>query len=252
MILKPLILVLVINEVGEKFPIARSVLCAFNHKIVSIITEIRHGLHTDNCRFYVFKLLIAQSIWSNWYLGVTDFKDSFLLRANQLDSLPITANSNALAGLVLMQIILIILLNRHQRGWGSLWLEILWVFLWGLLLLQAKQIRIKRTLQAELFFSFLPSSYTLLLLLILSQLVEVAFLNQLLSLSCNAFDRTELGTASDRNLLLIRRHGQVRGPSHHGRRLRMQLILVCRLRRGIICASRWGQVLSWLCIVKFG
>ena len=108
----------------------------------------------------------------------------------------------------------------------------------GLLLLQAKQIRIKRTLQGELSSSLLPSSYTLLLLLILSQLVEVAFLNQLLSLSCNAFDRTELGTASDRNLLLIRRHGQVRGPSHHGGRLRMQLILVCRLRWGIICASR--------------
>ena len=252
MILKPLILVFVVNKVGEKFPIARSVLCAFNHKIVSIIAEIRHGLHTDNCLFDVFKLLVAQGIWLNWYLGVTDFKDSSLLRANQLDSLPIAADSNALAGLVLMHIILIILLNRHQRRWASLWLEILWVVLVGLLLLQAKQIRIKRTLQGELSSSLLPSSYTLLLLLILSQLVEVAILNQLLSLSREALDRTVLGGASDRSLLLVHRHGHVRGPSHHGGRLRMQLDQVCRLRGGMICDWRRGQVISWLCAVKIG
>lgn len=105
----------------------------------------------------------------------------------------------------------------------------------GLLLLQAKQIRIKRTLQGELSSSLLPSSYTLLLLLILSQLVEVAILNQLLSLGREALDRTVLGGASDRSLLLVHRHSHVRGPSHHGGRLRMQLDQVCRLRGGMIC-----------------
>ena len=62
MILKPLILVLVIDKIGEKFPIARSVRRAFNHKIVSVIAEIRHGLHTYNGFFNVFKLLVAQGI----------------------------------------------------------------------------------------------------------------------------------------------------------------------------------------------
>ena len=124
MILKPLILVLVINKVCEKFPIAGSVLVAFNHEIVSIITEIRHSLHTDNCFFDVFKLLVAQGIRRNWYLGVTDFKDSSLLRANQLDGLPIAADSNALTGFVIIHLILIILLNRYQQGRASLsWLE---------------------------------------------------------------------------------------------------------------------------------
>ena len=42
---------------------------------------------------------------------------------NQLDSLPVAANSNTLAGLVLMHLILIILLYLCQRKRATLLLE---------------------------------------------------------------------------------------------------------------------------------
>ena len=62
MILEPLVLLLIINKVGEEFPVARGIIRAFNHEIVSIVTEIRHGLHADYRVLDVLELLVAQGV----------------------------------------------------------------------------------------------------------------------------------------------------------------------------------------------
>lgn len=62
MVLQPFVLILVVNEVREEFPIARCLMRSLNHKVVAIITKIRHALHTNDGIFDVSKLFEAEGI----------------------------------------------------------------------------------------------------------------------------------------------------------------------------------------------
>jgi len=48
MVLKPLILLLVVNEVCEEFPVAWRFLRSLYDKVVAFITKVRHRLHVDD------------------------------------------------------------------------------------------------------------------------------------------------------------------------------------------------------------
>ena len=87
MVLQPLVLVLVIDEVGEQFPVPRRVLVALNHKVVTFVSEIRHNRHAHDSVFDMDQFLEAKRIRSNWNLGVTDFENSMLSWTDQLNDI---------------------------------------------------------------------------------------------------------------------------------------------------------------------
>ena len=87
MVLQPLVLVFVIDEVGEQFPVPRRVLAALNHKVVAFVAEIRHDRHAHDSVFDMDQFLETKSIRSNWNLGVTDFENSVLSWTNQLNDI---------------------------------------------------------------------------------------------------------------------------------------------------------------------
>ena len=62
MVLQPFVLIFVVDEVSEKFPIARCPLPSLNHKVVTIITEIWHTLHTNDGIFNVAELFETEGV----------------------------------------------------------------------------------------------------------------------------------------------------------------------------------------------
>ena len=72
MVLQPLILILVVDEVSQQFPIPRRPLAALNDEVVALVAEIGHRLHVDDLRLNVHQLLVAQGVRADWNLGVLD------------------------------------------------------------------------------------------------------------------------------------------------------------------------------------
>ena len=72
MVLQPLILILVVDEVSQQFPIPGRPLAALNDKVVALVAEIGHCLHVDDLRLNVHQLLVAQGVRADWNLGVLD------------------------------------------------------------------------------------------------------------------------------------------------------------------------------------
>ena len=115
MVLQPLVLIFVVNEVSEEFPVARCLMRSLNHKVITIITKVRHTLHTNNSIFDVTKLFKAEGIRGDRNFGVTDFEHSFRPRTYQLNSLASIGKSDIPLGL-LIDLILLVFLDLREKG----------------------------------------------------------------------------------------------------------------------------------------
>ena len=59
MVLQPLVLVLVVYEVSQQFPIPGCPLAALNDEVVALVAKIGHRLHVDDLGLYMHQLLVA-------------------------------------------------------------------------------------------------------------------------------------------------------------------------------------------------
>ena len=62
MVLQPFVLILVVNEVSEEFPVTRCLMRSLNHKVITVITKIWHTLHTNDGIFDVDELFEAEGV----------------------------------------------------------------------------------------------------------------------------------------------------------------------------------------------
>ena len=115
MVLQPLVLILVVNEISEEFPVARCLMRSLNHKVITIITKVRHALHTNYSTFDVFQLFKTKCIRCNRNLGVTDFEHSFRPRTYQLNRLTGIGKSDIFLGL-LIDLIFLVFLDLREKG----------------------------------------------------------------------------------------------------------------------------------------
>ena len=82
MILQPLILLLIVDEISEEFPVARGVLRSLNDEVVTLITEVGDRLQVYNLLLYMHELLEAEGVTCDGNLGVTDLENAFQLRGD--------------------------------------------------------------------------------------------------------------------------------------------------------------------------
>ena len=115
-VLQPLVLVLVVHEVCQQFPVTRRVLGTLDHEIVAVVAEVGHRLHPHYSVLDVLQFLKPQRIRSDRNLGVSDSQNAFLSRANQFDSRPVSGDSYTLLRLSLLHLIFIIFLNLVEQG----------------------------------------------------------------------------------------------------------------------------------------
>ena len=197
MVLQPFVLILVVNEVSEEFPIARCLMRSLNYKVVAVITEIWHTLHTNDSAFDVAQLFEAEGVWGNRNFRVTDFEHAFRPRTHQLNSLTVIGKSNISLGL-LVDFILLVFLDLRKKGRVLRIGEKIWVFFLLLFIEVLKKAHgVIKFRQAAL--SFLSNLIFLYLLLVLAELMEVTLLNKLLASSHLALE------AQHTLILLIRR-----------------------------------------------
>ena len=62
MVLQPFVLILVVNEVSEEFPVTRCLMRSLNHKVITVIPKIWHTLHTNDGIFDVDELFEAKGV----------------------------------------------------------------------------------------------------------------------------------------------------------------------------------------------
>ena len=115
MILEPLVLVLIVDEVGQESPVTRGVTGALNHEIVALVAEVRHGLHAHDCVLYVDQFFEAEGVRGDWYFGVTDLKDTILGWTDELNRVAIF-DPDTLLSLFYCGVFLIMLLDLWQDG----------------------------------------------------------------------------------------------------------------------------------------
>ena len=76
-VLEPLVLVLVVDEVSEQAPVTRGLLRAFDDEIVALVAEVRHRLHIDDLILDVHELLEAKCIARDGNLRIANLKHAF-------------------------------------------------------------------------------------------------------------------------------------------------------------------------------
>ena len=105
MILQPLVLVLVVHEVSQQPPVTRSVGTSLDYEVVSFVAEIRHRRHANNCILNVGQLLEAQCVRCDRNLRVLNPQDALLIRADKLNRLAISCQSDKLTVLLLVKLL---------------------------------------------------------------------------------------------------------------------------------------------------
>ena len=81
-ILEPLVLILIIDEVGKELPVTRGIRCSFYHIVIPVITKVWHRGHAYYRVFNMLQLLESEGVRGYWYLGVTDSHDCGLVGAD--------------------------------------------------------------------------------------------------------------------------------------------------------------------------
>ena len=122
MVLQPLVLVLVVDEVGEQFPVTGRVLAPLDHEVITIVAKVRHRGHANDSVLDMHQLLEAQMVRSYGYLGVLDLHNGALIRTDQLDGVLVAlGHPDEAAGLLrALCHVLVHLPNLVQvlgRGW---------------------------------------------------------------------------------------------------------------------------------------
>ena len=77
MILEPLVLVFVVDEVSEQAPVTWGLFRAFDDEIVALVAEVRHRLHIDDLILDVHELLEAKCIARDGNLRIANLKHAF-------------------------------------------------------------------------------------------------------------------------------------------------------------------------------
>ena len=70
MILQPLVLVLVVHEVRQQFPVFGGLLAALNDEIVALVAKVRHRLHVDDLALDVHQFLEAEGVGADGNLRI--------------------------------------------------------------------------------------------------------------------------------------------------------------------------------------
>ena len=77
-----------------------------NHKVVAVVAEIRHALHSNDGIFDVAELFEAEGVGGDRNFGVTDFEHSFRSGTYQLYRLAVVGESDTslclLVGLIFL------------------------------------------------------------------------------------------------------------------------------------------------------
>ena len=100
MVLQPLILVLVVDEVGQEFPVFGGLFASLNDEVIALVAEVRHRLHVDDLALNMHQLLEAQRIRLDGNLGILYLKHAFQLRRDKLDSIGVGAFAYEIFGLI--------------------------------------------------------------------------------------------------------------------------------------------------------
>ena len=111
-ILEPLVLVLIVDEVGQELPVAWGIRCSFYHIVIPVIAKVWHRGHANYRVFNMLQFLESEGVRGYWYLGVTDFHDGGLVGADQFNGvLIVLCNSNELLSIFRAQIFILIILS---------------------------------------------------------------------------------------------------------------------------------------------
>ena len=78
-ILKPFVLVLVIDEVCQEAPVAWCFFRALDDEIIALVTEVWHSLHINDLVLDMHQLLESERVTGDGDLGVANLKHSFQL-----------------------------------------------------------------------------------------------------------------------------------------------------------------------------
>lgn len=114
MVLQPLVLVLVVDEVSQQFPIPGRPLAALNDEVVALVAKIGHRLHVDDLGLNVHQLLVAEGVRADWDLRILDFQYTFQLRRHKLDCVAIRCLPNELFSLFGCLIVFIVFFDLCQ------------------------------------------------------------------------------------------------------------------------------------------
>ena len=109
MVLKPFVLIFIVNEICKQLPISTRILRAFNYLIITTISKVWHRCHSNYRIFNMLQFQETMWIGCNTDLGVADFDDLVLHRTDQFYSCSISGEFNMLVGLLDVSFIIVFL-----------------------------------------------------------------------------------------------------------------------------------------------